>query len=71
MARFFKKRTENKGLPPGSLVFIGTKKVDNPSVEYISYNLETISESEFLKTKTFRGTIPKRINGIILRAWIM
>jgi magnesium transporter len=27
MARFFKKREETKGLSPGSLVFVGNKKV--------------------------------------------
>ncbi len=49
MARFFKNRIENKGLPPGSLVFIGTKKVDHPTVEYIAYDQEGISEAEFIK----------------------
>jgi hypothetical protein len=29
MARFFKKREEIKGLSPGSLIFIGNKKVEN------------------------------------------
>lgn len=29
MARFFKKREEIKGMSPGSLVFIGNKKVEN------------------------------------------
>lgn len=38
MARFYKKRTENKGLPAGSLVFIGTKKVDQPTINLLSYN---------------------------------
>ena len=27
MARFFKKREETKGLSPGSLIFVGNKKV--------------------------------------------
>lgn len=51
MARFFKKRTENRGLPPGALVFIGTKKVDQPTVEYLSYNREDLSEAEFVKVE--------------------
>ncbi len=42
MARLFKKRIENKGLPPGSLVFIGTKKVHAPSLELISYNKDSV-----------------------------
>lgn len=44
MARFFKKRVENQGLPPGSLVFIGQKKVEHPSIELITYNLASLSE---------------------------
>ena len=38
MARFFKKREEIKGLSPGSLVFIGNKKVDNIRIRVIDYD---------------------------------
>lgn len=61
MARFFKKRTENKGLPPGSLVFIGTKKVDTPTVEYISYNPTELSTAEFINEKDLPKNDPERI----------
>jgi magnesium transporter len=60
MARFFKKRIENRGLPPGSLVFIGTKKVDTPSVEYISYNEEAVSTAEFIKVENVPRTDPEK-----------
>jgi len=60
MARFYKKRSENKGLPPGSLVFIGTKKVDNPTVEYISYDTDTITESEFLQVENVPKNDPEK-----------
>lgn len=60
MARFFKKRTENRGLPPGSLVFIGTKKVEYPTVEYFAYNEEMISESEFLKSENVPKNDPDK-----------
>lgn len=43
MARFFKKRKENEGLPPGSLVFIGTQKVEQPHIRYREYNEEELS----------------------------
>jgi len=61
MARFFKKRTENKGLPPGSLVFIGQKRIENPLIhllEYsgarfeeriLSFDSETLPEARFGK----------------------
>ena len=44
MARFYKKRSENKGQPPGSLIFIGQKKVDKPSIQCISYNKSDIRQ---------------------------
>lgn len=60
MARFYKKRSENKGLPPGSLVFIGTKKVDTPTVEYVAYDTENITESEFLKVENVPKNDPEK-----------
>ena len=61
MARFFKKREEIKGLSPGSLVFIGNKKVENIRLRVIDYDearlkedeLKNIAEgTEFKRTKT-------------------
>ena len=46
MARFFKKREESKGLPPGSLVFIGNKKVDNIRLRVIDYDGAQLKEDE-------------------------
>jgi magnesium transporter len=61
MARFFKKREEIKSLAPGSVVFIGNKKVDNIRIRVIDYDqaqlkedeLKDIAEgTEFKRTKT-------------------
>ncbi|MCF8092136.1 MAG: magnesium/cobalt transporter CorA [Desulfotignum sp.] len=38
MARFLKKREQVKGRSPGSLIFIGTKKVDEVNVRLIDYD---------------------------------
>ncbi len=46
MARFFKKRSENKGLAPGSLVFIGTQKVEEIRIRLIDYDNTNILEDE-------------------------
>ena len=46
MARFFKKREEIKGLSPGSLVFIGNKKVDNIRIRVIDYDGARLKEDE-------------------------
>ncbi len=61
MARYFKKRTENRGLPPGSLVFIGTKKTEQPTVEYIAYNTEELAEREFIKIEDVPRNDPERL----------
>jgi len=61
MARFFKKREEIKGLAPGSLVFIGNKKVENVRLRVIDYDEAQLKEdelkdiaagAEFKRTKT-------------------
>jgi len=46
MARFFLKREETKGLSPGSLVFIGNKKVDNIRIRVIDYDGAQLKEDE-------------------------
>ncbi len=61
MARFFKKREEIKGLSPGSLVFIGNKKVENIRIRVIDYDGTQLKEdtlkdiadgAEFKRTNT-------------------
>ena len=46
MARFFKKREEIKGLSPGSLVFVGNKKVENVRIRVIDYDGAQLKEDE-------------------------
>ncbi|MFC1823499.1 magnesium/cobalt transporter CorA [Thermodesulfobacteriota bacterium] len=46
MARFFKKREETKGLSPGSLVFVGNKKVENVRIRVIDYDGAQLKEEE-------------------------
>ena len=61
MARFFKKREQSKGLAPGSLVFIGNKKVEDVRLRVIDYDQSQLKEdalrdiveaAEFKRTKT-------------------
>lgn len=49
MARFLKNREASKGLSPGSLVFIGNKKVENHRIRVIDYDSKDLVEEE-LKT---------------------
>ncbi len=61
MARFYKKRDESRGLPPGSLVFIGEKKTDQIRIRLIDYDGSELQEdtlqsvakgADFAKTQT-------------------
>lgn len=44
MARFYKKRLETFGQAPGSLIFVGTKRVENSSVHLIEYTKDEVHE---------------------------
>jgi len=46
MARFLKKRNHNKGLVPGTPVFIGKKKVDEIRIRIIDYDKSKLHEDE-------------------------
>lgn len=44
MARFLKDRSKAKGQVPGSLIFLGNKKMDNTVIQFMQYNSETLTE---------------------------
>ena len=46
MARFFRKRDESLWKAPGSLIFIGTKKMEKPFLDLIHFNSDEISRIE-------------------------
>ncbi|MBU0969140.1 MAG: magnesium/cobalt transporter CorA [Proteobacteria bacterium] len=51
MARFLKKREQTKGQPPGSLIFIGTQKVDSVKTRMIDYDATTLTDQELMDVK--------------------
>ena len=65
MARFFKKREETKGLSPGSLVFVGNKKVENARIRVIDYDGSQLKENELKEIA--EGAEFKRTNTV---TWI-
>ena len=65
MARFFKKREEIKGQSPGSLVFIGNKKVENVRIRVIDYDGAQLKEGELKEIA--QGAEFKRTNTV---TWI-
>ncbi len=42
-----KKKRKKIGLPPGSIVFTGDRKVDNIQIHYLKYNEQTLEENIF------------------------
>lgn len=65
MARFFKKREKIKGLSPGSLIFIGNKKVENVRIRVIDYDRVQLKEDELIDIA--EGAEFKRTNTV---SWI-
>jgi len=65
MARFFKNREVNKGLAPGSLVFIGNKKQENIRIRLIDFDKSNLTEQELKDIK--EGTKHKNTNTV---TWI-
>ena len=65
MARFFKKREQIKGLSPGSLVFIGNKKVENVRIRVIDYDGTQLKEGELKEIA--EGAAFRRTNTV---SWI-
>jgi magnesium transporter len=51
MARFFKNREANKGLPPGTSVFIGDKKAENIRIRVIDFDKTGLEEQELRDIK--------------------
>ena len=46
MPRLIRKRSKKRGLPPGSLVYTGEKKIDNVKISVIDYDQNNIQEKE-------------------------
>jgi magnesium transporter len=46
MARFLKSRKISQGTSPGSLIFIGNKKMDQSQIHIMLYNRETLEEKQ-------------------------
>ncbi|MEN7548401.1 magnesium/cobalt transporter CorA [Rapidithrix thailandica] len=66
MARFYKKRDSNKGQSPGSLIFIGNKKVRKPRIDVFDYTKDYVHE---VQIKTPEELIPYKQNTSTL-TWI-
>jgi magnesium transporter len=63
MARFLKNRLKAKGAAPGSFIFIGNQKMDNPRIRLFSYNNDNTSENEFETIEKALGRIdPEMVN---------
>ncbi len=57
MRKFIKKRSHKIGLPPGTLVHVGTKKIEKIRITVIDYDSDTFEEKEL---KTIEECFPCR-----------
>ena len=46
MSRLFKRKDAKKGKPPGSLIFVGQKKVEEVTIDVYEYNKETVYQAK-------------------------
>ncbi len=46
MARFLKKGVSDRGLPPGTLVFVGTRKMEHTRLRLIDYDAQNLVEKD-------------------------
>jgi len=47
MQKHFKKRSQKESLPPGTLVYVGEKKVEKVIITVLDYDSERYEEKEF------------------------
>lgn len=67
MARFLKSRLKVKGAAPGSLIFIGNQKMENPHLRLIKYHADLLEESKHDDTNSLIQSLDKHsINWINL-----
>lgn len=59
MARFLKSRKEVKGAPPGSLIFMGRKRMEAPRIRLIQYDDHNLFEEEFPSIQTALAHLDK------------
>ena len=65
MTRFIKKTSGKIGLPPGSLVHVGEKKIDKMRIRVIDYSPDHLEETE---VSTIEEIFPYRDNDQV--TWI-
>ncbi len=58
MARFIKSRKKSQGAMPGSLIFIGNKKMEKTEIHLMIFNKEHISETQVGNVDEIPETIP-------------
>ena len=59
MARFIKSRKKSHGTMPGSLIFIGNRKMEKTEIHLMLYNKENIVESIIENVEEIPDTVPE------------
>jgi magnesium transporter len=60
MARFIKDRSAARGTAPGSLIFIGNKKMEKPVIQLIEYDQDELIEKELEKIGDFKASLKNK-----------
>ncbi|MCG6185938.1 magnesium/cobalt transporter CorA [Maribellus maritimus] len=58
MARFLKSRKSSHGASPGSLIFIGNRKMEKSEIHLIAYNKETLIEKQIDNLDEIQDDLP-------------
>ena len=63
MARFLKSRIKAKGAAPGSMIFMGTQKMEQCRIRLLKYSEETLMETEYKSVEeAFASMDRKNVN---------
>jgi magnesium transporter len=60
MSRLFKRKDVKRGKPPGSLIFVGQKKVEEVSIDVLEYNHENVTQARVkypLEVEPYKETL--------------
>lgn len=60
MARFLKSRKKSQGTSPGSLIFIGSKKMEKSEISYILYDSNSLTEKKVESLEEIPESIPEK-----------
>ena len=59
MARFLRSRKKAQGAPPGSLIFLGNKKMESSELHLMIYNKDSVEEKQIYRVADIPDNLPE------------